>query len=104
VNSASPQLVDCRVVNGAGLPSESGGPDALCAAIKRAAAAQIPARGFTVEVRVLGNSRLAATLTTAEGTILPEQNFAISDRSLTKMSLERFAEALVGQVARTPSR
>ena len=104
MNSPSPPLIDCRVVGGDKLPADSGGADALCAALARAAAAQVPARKFSVEVRVLGSSSLAATLTTADGTILPEQRFVISDRSLTKASLERFAKALVGEVARAPSR
>ena len=104
MNSPSPPLIDCRVIGGDKLPADSGGADALCAAITRAAAAQVPARKFSVEVRVLGSSSLAATLTTADGTILPEQRFVISDRSLTRGSLERFAKALVGEVARAPSR
>lgn len=103
MNSPSSQLVDCRVVDGDRLPAETGGPEALCAAIKRAATAEAPARKFSVEVRVLGSSSLAATLTTADGTVLPEQKFAISDRRLTKGSLERFAKALVGEVARSSS-
>lgn len=104
MNSPSPQLIDCRVVGGDKLPAETGGAEALCNAIARAAAADAPNRRFNVEVRVLGSSSLAATLTTADGTILPEQRFAISDRNLTKGSLERFAKALVGAVARVPSR
>lgn len=104
MNSPSPQLVECRVVGGDKLPAETGGPESLCAAIKRAAAADAPARKFRVEVRVLGSSSLAATLITADGTILPEQKFAISDQNLTKGSFERFAKALVSEVARAPSR
>lgn len=104
MNSPSTQLIACRVVDGDKLPVESGGPEALCAAIKNAAAADAPAKKFSVEVRVLGRSSLAATLTTGDGTVLPEQKFAISDRGLTKGSLERFAKALVGEVARATSR
>jgi len=104
MNSPSPQLVDCRVVGGDRLPAETGGPDALCAAITRAAAVGAPANRFSVEVRVLDSSSLAATLKTADGRTLPEQRFAISDRSLTKGSLDRFAKALVGAVASAPSR
>lgn len=104
MNSSSPQLIACRVIGGDKLPAHTGGPEAVCAAIQRAAAAEAPAREFSVEVRVLGSSSLAATLTTADGTVLPEQRFAISDRSLTRGSLERFAKALVGEVARAASR
>lgn len=104
MNSPSSQLITCRVIDGGKLPADTGGPEAVCAAIQRAAAAEAPGKKFSVEVRVLGSSSLAATLTTADGTILPEQKFAISDRSLTKGSLERFAKALVGEVARAASR
>lgn len=104
MNSTSSQLVDCRVIGGDKLPAETGGPDALCAAITRAAAIGAPASRFSVEVRVLSNSSLAATLKTADGKTLPEQRFAISDRNLTKGSLDRFAKALVGAVAREPTR
>lgn len=104
MNSPSPQLVDCRVVGGDKLPASSGGTDALCAAIARAAAAEAPASRFSVEVRVLGHSSLAATLTTADGTSLPEHRFAVSDRSLTKGSIDRFAKALVGELVRAHGR
>lgn len=104
MNSPSLQKVDCRVIGGDKLPAETGGPDALCAAISRAAASGAPASRFSVEVRVLSNSSLAATLKTADGKTLPEQRFAISDRNLTKGSLDRFAKALVGAVAREPTR
>lgn len=104
MNSSSPQLVECRVVGGEKLPAETGGADAVCAAITRAAAAQSPARKFSVEVRVLTSASLAATLTTSDGTVLPEQRFAISDRNLTRGSLERFANSIVGMVAEAPPR
>ena len=104
MNSPSPPLIECRVVGGDKLPAETGGADAFCAAIARAAAAEIPGTRFSVEVRVLNTSSLTATLTTGDGTILPEQQFSISDRSLTKGSLERFAKGLVGEVANAASR
>lgn len=104
MNSSSAQLVDCRVIGGEKLPASAGGPTALCDAVARAAAAATPARKFTVEIRVLGSSALTATLTTAEGETLPEQKFASSDRDLTSSSLDRFANALIGAVARAASR
>lgn len=104
MNSPSPQQVDCRVIGGDKLPAEIGGPDALCAAIARAAASEASASRFSVEVRVLTGSSLAATLKTADGTTLPEQRFAISDRTLTKGSLDRFAKSLVSAVALSPNR
>lgn len=104
MNSPSPQLIACSVVGGDKLPTETGGSEAVCAAIRDAAAAEVPTKTFSVEVRVLGRSSLTATLTTADGKVLPEQNFAVSDQNLTKGSLERFAKALVGEVARAASR
>jgi hypothetical protein len=100
VNSPTRQPIDCRVVNGGKLPAESGGTEALCAAIARAAAEQPSAGRFSVEVRVLGTARLAATVTTADGKRLPEQRFAVSDRDLTKSSFERFARALAEEAAK----
>ena len=103
MNSSASQLVQCRIVGGSKLPVETGGADALCAAIERAAEQAVPTQKFSVEVRVLGSTGLAATLTTANGTRLPERKFAISDRSLTKASIDRFAKSLVGVVARSAS-
>lgn len=104
MNSSSPELVDCRIIGGDKLPADSGGSDALCKAIKDAAADQAPGKRFAVEVHVLGRSALAATVTTADGTRLPEQKMAISDRGLTRGSLERFADALAGEMARAQGR
>lgn len=104
MNSPSVQPIDCRVVDGDKLPAASGGPEALCAAIAAAAAAEAPDSRFSVEVRVLGSSSLAATLTTADGRKLPERRFAASDRDLTKTSFERFAKALAGEAAKAGAR
>lgn len=104
MNASSKSLVECRVVGGEKLPADSGGSDAFCAAINRAAAAQAPDLRFKVDVQVRGPSMLIATLTMANGAILPEQIFSISDRGLDKGSLERFANGLVGEVTRAASR
>ena len=104
MNSPTPQLVDCRVVGGDKLPADSGGSEALCKAIAEAAAEQAPGRRFTVDVQVLGRSALKATVTNSDGTKLPEQKMAISDRGLTRGSLERFAKAIVGEVAQAKNR
>ena len=101
MNSNAPHLVECRIQGGDKLPADSGGADALCKAIKDEAAKQAPGGTFTVDVRVLGQSMLAATITTARGTRLPEQKMAISDRGLTRESLERFASVLAGEMARS---
>ena len=95
MNSPSQQQVQCRVVGVEKLPAAAGNADSICAAIASAAAAGAPAARFSVEVRVLGQSALAATLTTADGKILPEQKFASSDRVLTANSIDFFARSLV---------
>lgn len=82
----------CRVNGAAKLPADSGGADALCAAIEQAVSAASP--GARVEVQVLSPYSLAATIRTADGRVLPEQKMAVSDRKLTKGSIERFARAI----------
>ena len=104
MNTSSRPMVECRVVGGEKLPADSGGSDAFCAAILRAAADQLPNLRFEVDVLVRGPSSMTATLTTADGTKLPEQTFSINDRGLTRKSLERFANGLVGELARAASR
>lgn len=104
MNASSQAMVDCQVIGGEALPAESGGSKAFCAALQRAAAAQAPGQRFTVALRVKGPSTLTATLTTADGRTLPEQTFSISDRGLTRGSLERFADSLAGEMARAASR
>ena len=103
MTSPTGPLTDCRVIGGSKLPASSGGSEALCAAIAKAAA-QAEAGRFSVEVRVLGRSKLAATLTTADGRKLPEQRFAVSDSSLTRASFARFANALAGEAAKAGGR
>ena len=100
MNAPTTPLIACRVLGADKLPVASGGEDALCAAIKQAAADQAPAKRFSVEVRVLGASMLAATVTTEGGTRLPEHKLAVSDRDLNKSSFERFARTLAAEVAK----
>lgn len=104
MNSSSNPMVECRVVGSDKLPADSGGSEAFCAAVSRAAATQAPGIRFTVDVQVRGPAMMTAILTTADGRKLPEQTFSISDRGLTKGSLERFANSLVGEVVRAASR
>lgn len=95
MNSPSPHQIVCHVIGGNKLPTSAGTADSICAAIVSAAAAHAPSARFSVEVRVLGRSALAATLTTADGKTLPEQRFASSDRPLNPDSIEFFAKSLV---------
>lgn len=99
MSSTNNQSPHCRVVDGGKLPAESGGAVALCAAIERAVSARAPGVAYTVEVKVLSSSRLAATLT-KDGHELPEQRFASMDRELTVSSIERFAESIADRVAK----
>ena len=92
------QSPHCQVVDAGKLPADSGGANALCAAIERAASAKAPGVAFTAEIRVLSSSRLVATLI-KDGRKLPEQNFASMDRDLSSSSFERFAAALADQLA-----
>jgi len=88
----------CAVVGGDKLPAESGGADALCAAIRNALAKEAPNARVTVEVRVLTPSTLA-TMLVVEGRALPEQKFAVMDRNLNPRSIERFAQSIATKVA-----
>ena len=89
---------NCTVVGAEKLPAEAGGAEALCAAIQRAVATGAPGVRFTVEVKVVSNSRLAAALV-VNGKALPQQNFAIMDRTLDQKSIRRFANAIATKVA-----
>lgn len=98
---AGPQ---CRVIGGERLPADSGGSDALCAAIEKAVSTHTPGAGYSVEVRVLTASRLSALLKTADGRTLPDQEFAIADRALTNTSFDRFAEAIATELGKATRR
>lgn len=101
MNSSSRALTACEVVDAGKLPTESGGQAALCEAIEKAAKEIAPSHPFKVQVRVLGSARLSATITTADGKVLPEQNYAITGRDLNRSALERFAKSLAAEVARS---
>ena len=103
MNSPALSTARCHVIGVEKLPADIGGADAICRAIAHAAA-KVPGQAFTVEVRVLGASSLAATLTTADGKVLPVQKMAVSDRALGRDSIDRFAASLVGTVARANQR
>ena len=100
MSSAEPQAEGCRVIGGEMLPAESGGADALCQAIRAAASEQAPGQRYSVEVHVLGSSRLSAVVKTDDGRTLPEQNFASMDKVLTSGSFKRFATAIATELAK----
>ena len=91
----------CRVIGAEQLPAESGGGDALCKAIASAAAEQVPGVGYSIEVQVLPQSRLSASITTADGRKLPEQKFVSMDRPLSGGSFKRFAAAIAAELAKS---
>jgi hypothetical protein len=105
VNSPQQQpSADCRVSGGEKLPPETGGADALCEAIRKAAAAQAPGLGYSVDVQVVSPSMLSARVTLADGRTLPERKHAIMDRTLTRSSLQRFADSLGAALAEAAPR
>ncbi len=90
----------CIVEGGIKLPAETGGTAGLCTAIMTAAAEQSGGLPASVEVRVLSASSLSAIVKLADGTVLPEQKMAVSDRELTRGSIERFAAAIAAEIGR----
>lgn len=95
----SADLPQCVVDEAEKLPTEVGGPETICTAIVAAAQTQAPGAVSSVEVRVLSASSLAAVVTLADGRILPEQKMAVSDRQLSRGSIERFAAAIAAEIA-----
>lgn len=95
MNPRSGSEVSCEVIDAGKLAPDSGGADAICGAIRQAAADEGLGDGFAVEVRVLSPNMLAAVVTTPDGRTLPEQRLASADRVLAKSSFERFARTLV---------
>ena len=102
MSAPSTSAAECRVTGGDKLPADSGGADALCAAIKKAVAAKIPGVGFTAEVKIVSDWKMGATITTADGRRLPEQRHVVMDAKLNRTSFERFANVLAAKVAETP--
>ena len=76
----------------------------LCAAIEQAVSARAPGVTYSVEVRVLSPSRLVAMLKTADGRTLPEQDYAVADREMTKASFQRFAETIAAELGKASPR
>ena len=89
----------CQVVGGDKLPAATGGPKLICEAIDSAARDLAPRKRFAVQVRVQSPSLMSAVVTLTDGRKLPEQNIAVSDSTLNRRSIERFAEAIARQVA-----
>lgn len=103
MNSPAP-AARCQVSGAGQLPSESGGSDAICAAIQDAARKQAPGIAFSVEVRVQSASSLSAIVRLDDGRMLPEQRMAVSDRQLNRGSIERFAAAVAAEIGKAANR
>lgn len=104
MSASQPKAARCHVVGGDRLPPETGGAGALCRAIEKAVSARAPELRYTAAVRVLSASSLAATIKFADGRALPEQRMATMDRALSKASIERFAQAIAAEMAKTVGR
>ncbi len=94
----------CQVMGGDKLPAETGGPAALCRTVEEAVAAAGVSTPYSIQIRVLGPAALAATVTTSDGRVLPEQRFRSSDRDLAASSIERFARSLSTALAAAEKR
>lgn len=89
----------CNVTGSEMLPVEAGSADEICAAIQAAAESHAAGTSYSVEVRVLSSSSMAATVSLGTGRTLPEHKLAVNDRKLNRSSIQRFAEALGEQIA-----
>lgn len=89
----------CHVVDGKKLPSEAGGPRALCAVFEEAIRSRAPNTPYSLELRILSAHSLAAVVTLADGRKLEEQQMAVSDRQLNQGSIKWFAQAIASQIA-----
>ena len=98
MTAAPERPAGCRVVDAGKLPAAVGGGEALCRAIEKAVSARNPGLHYSAEVKVLSPSRLLAKLV-AGGRALPEQNFAVSDRDLNAVMIERFAQSIAETLA-----
>ena len=97
--SAGETSSPCRVIGGEKLSPDSGGADAICQAIATAAAERAPGIAYNIEVKVLDNSRLSATIK-AGGRELPAQNFVRMDRPLSRQAFDRFATTVAEELAK----
>jgi hypothetical protein len=93
----------CVITGADKLPAGLSG-DAICAEIRAAARKASSGTGFSVEVRVVSASSLAARIRLRDGRTLPEQKMAVSDRQLNSGSIERFALAIASAVAGSAAR
>jgi hypothetical protein len=100
MNSPRGEQPHCRVIGGEKLSGHTIGAADVCAAIKRAVATRGANVDYHVEVRVLSPSRLAATISLANGRKLPDLNLASMDRAFSKGSIDRFAQTIAVEIVK----
>jgi hypothetical protein len=96
--------IRCTVVGAEKLQAEVGGSDAICKSMREAVSAvggQAAARELSITVQIISAYSAAATVTTADGRKLAEQQLAISDRKLNQRALAMLAKAVASQLAAT---
>lgn len=101
--SQSSKPAECRVIGGEKLPSDLGGPQALCTVIGDAIREKAPGTSYAVELRVLSAHSLSADIKLGNGRRLPEQKMAVSDRQLNRGSIDRFAAAIAAEISKAAS-
>lgn len=89
----------CTVSGGDKLSSETGGPEALCDAIRSAAGDK--GHGASVAVRIVSPCAAAASVTLANGRTLPDVNVSVSDRKLNARAITMLAQGVARQLAGT---
>ena len=89
----------CRVVGGEKLPAELGGAAGLCAAVEKAIREKAPEARYFVELRVVSNHTLAASIKLGDGRALPERKMSISDRQFNRGAIDRFADSIASEIA-----
>lgn len=88
----------CQVVGASQLPADTGGADAICAAVEQALQTASP-KPAAVEVNVLSPHLLSATVMLADGRRLPAIKVGSSDRQLGARAIKMLADSIAAQVA-----
>lgn len=102
MNRTESARIDCTVENPANLPAELGGPDAVCAAIEKAALPALQSAGIApselkVSVKAQSSHQLSATASAGSFRIA-EQKVGISDRALNRRAVDMLARAIASEL------
>lgn len=93
------ELVSCKVVGVEKMLAEAGGSANLCERVRSEAAVSAPGIRFAVEIRAPSTDTLAAKILLSDGRVLPDLKITMNDRKLDRVSVGRFASAIVTQAA-----